>query len=325
MLIRPLPPFNFTLTLRFILSPPAVRDGRIFAPLTDYFNDGEYRRVIRIGGQPVLCGVSDEGSGSRPALRVRILVGPDDAATRRALRLEVIRQFAAGLDPAPFYRLARKDPVLRRLVAHFRGLRIAQALSVYETIISAILEQQVNLTFAHQVKKALIEKHGETVEFEGRRYNAFPKPESLAALTPAEFRKLQISGPKARYIIGISHAIACGKFKPEELRSLPSAAARSCLLKHKGIGPWTAEYVGLRALAHLDNLPASDVGLQRAVQRFYRLRKPPTVGRLNRIAGKWAGWRSYATFYLWLTYWETADWKQNLLNEIYSPDGRSRS
>ena len=317
VLLQPQQPFDFLRTLKFILSPPALLNGRDFSPIMDHFQDGEYRRAIRINGQPVLYGVSEEQNSSLPRLKVRVLAGTGGPGLAHRVQKAVARQFAAELDLAPFYRLAQKDPVLGKLVDRFRGLRIPQTPSVYECVVCAILEQQINLSFAHQVKKALVEAYGGTIEFKGKQYSAFPEPATLAAATPAEFRKLQISGPKARYIIEISRAITEGRVDLEALRSAAPEPARTRLLEHKGVGPWTAEYVCLRALGMPDHLPASDVGLQKAIQLFYRLRKIPSPARVEQLAGKWAGWRSYATFYLWLTYWEQADWKQSLLAEIY--------
>ena len=320
-LIRPLQPFNFLRTLKFILGPPVGLNGRVVEPLMDHFVDGEYRRALRIDGRPVLFAVSEGRISDTPALTVRVLSGPDGRSVRDRVCRVAAQQFATDLDLAPFHRMARNDKVLSKLVRHFRGMRIPQSPSVYECVVCAILEQQVNLTFAHQVKKALVETYGDSVQFEGRNYHAFPEPQTLASATPADLRKLQISGPKARYIIAISRAVAeCG-LNLEGCRSVPSDEARALLVEHKGIGPWTAEYVCLRALGKLDHLPSGDVGLQKSIQLFYRLRKAPTPARVEQIGKKWVGWRSYATFYLWLTYWEKSEWKQRLLAEIYSGNG----
>jgi DNA-3-methyladenine glycosylase II len=324
VLIQPQQPFDFVRTLKFILSPPATLNNRAYEPLMDHFQDGEYRRVIRIDGGLVLYGVVEEQNTSGPALRVRVVKGPRDRSIHQRVQQVVSRQFSTELDLTPFLRMSGNDKVLSQLVDHFLGMRIPQAPSVYECVVCAILEQQVNLTFAHQVKTALVETYGETVEFKGQYYSAFPEPHTLASATEAEFRKLQISGPKARYIIGISRAVADGKVDLEGLRSVPSEEAHARLVEHKGIGPWTAEYVCLRALGKLDHLPSADVGLQKAVQIFYRLRKVPAPARLEQIARKWAGWRSYATFYLWLTYWELPEWKEDLLAKIHSRN-RTRS
>lgn len=306
-------PFDFERTLRFILSPPALLNGRIFDPLLDHFEAGEYRRAAEVNGQPVLYGVRAAGS---TWLEARILAGPDDGATRQAVADLVRRQFATDLDPRPFYRQAASDPVLSRLVRRFRGMRIPQAPDVYETLISAVVEQQVNLSFAHQVKKALIRTYGPSVEFEGRSYDTFPEPASLAITTPAELRKLQVSGPKARYIIELSRAALDGRLDLEALRQIEPSQAHDRLLREKGVGHWTAQYVGLRALGHLDCLPAGDVGLQKVVRRLYGLRKQPSPARIEKLGRAWAGWRSYATFYLWLVYWESEEWKQALAAEI---------
>jgi DNA-3-methyladenine glycosylase II len=325
MLLTPQEPFDFGHTLRFILSPPLLLNRRKFPPLLDYFEEGEYRRVAEIGGRRILIGIRETRRGAKPALRVRVLTEPADAATKQEVRARVERQFSTRLNLAPFCRLAESDSVLTRLVAHFRGMRIPQSLNVYETLVSAILEQQVNLTFAHQVKKALIDTYGKSLEYRGRSYSAFPEPAALAITTRRELRRIQISGPKARYIIAISRAVLDGSFDLEGLRSAEPGVAAARLLEHKGVGPWTAQYVGLRALSHLDCLPAGDVGLQKAIQNFYGLRKQPSPARVEKLARNWAGWRSYATFYLWLTYWEDAAWREKLIEEIRSERQSDRS
>jgi DNA-3-methyladenine glycosylase II len=316
MRVRPREPFNFARTLRFILSPPELLNGRRFPPLLDYFEDGEYRRVADIGGQLALYGVREEIEHGKPTLRIRILAGAADETVGRSVVTQVEGQFSTDLDLTPFYQGAKADPVLRRLCEQFQGMRIPQASTVFETLISAILEQQVNLSFAHQVKKALIETYGGHLDFEGRRYNAFPEPAALAIVTPREFRRLKISGPKARYLIGISRATLDGSLDLEGLRELEPALAHARLMEQKGVGPWTAHYVGLRALGHLDCLPAADVGLRKVIRELYGLPKLPSAARVQKLAERWAGWRSYATFYLWLTYWEDTAWKASLLESV---------
>lgn len=317
-------PFDLTRSLRFVLAPPQLQNGRKFGPLLDHFEEGEYRRVAELDGLQVLLGVSEKIGGRGARLVVRILAGPGDKETLRAAAALVERQFSAGLDISPFYEIARRDPVLSRLVEHFHGMRVPQSTNTFETLISAILEQQINLTFAHKVKKALIDALGRFLEHAGQRYSYFPEPAALAITTPKELLRLQISGPKARYIIGIARAVLDGTLDLEGLRKLDPPAAYSKLLAFKGVGPWTAQYVGMRALGHLDSLPAADVGLQKAVMRFYNLRKQPSPARVTMMSRGWAGWRSYATFYLWLTFWEDRDWNEQLAQEIRGARRRVR-
>ena len=322
MLLRPREPFNLARTLRFILSPPTLLNGRRFSPLLDYFEEGEYRRVADIGEQLALYGVREEIERGRAKLRIRILTGPAEDAVQRAVVSQVERQFSTRLDLTPFYERTKADPVLGLLCEHFRGMRIPQAPTVFETLISAVLEQQVNLSFAHQVKKALVETYGRSLDFGGRRYNAFPEPAALAIATPSELRHLQISGPKARYLIGISRATLDGSLDLEGLRDLEPTHALTRLMEQKGVGAWTAHYVGLRALGHLDCLPAADVGLRKVMHNLYGLRTQPSAARVEKLAQRWIGWRSYATFYLWLTYWEDREWLANLRESIRAREKR---
>lgn len=317
-------PFSLAHTLRFLLSPAKLLHRRHYEPLLDYYEEGEYRRVAELNGQRVLYGVSEPQDMEKPQLQVRVLSGPDDARSLQGLGAIVQRQFSTELDISPFYKLAERDIALSRLVAHFRGMRILQSPSVFETLVSAILERQVNLTFAYQVKKALIEAYGLPLEYEGSRYSCFPEPAALAIATPRQLRRLQISGPKARSLIAIARAVLDGSLDLEGLRQLDPAAADAKLRAHKGVDPATAQYVALRALGHLNCLPAADVALQKAIQRFYGLRKQPTPTRVEQIARAWAGWRSYATFYLWATYCEDRSWNERLAQEIKASRRREK-
>ena len=96
--LRPREPFSFARTLRFVLSPPPLLNGRTFSPILDYFEDDEYRRVAEIGGQPILYGVSEQRQASGAALRIRVLTGPTDCMTQAALCALVERQFSITLD-----------------------------------------------------------------------------------------------------------------------------------------------------------------------------------------------------------------------------------
>ena len=61
-----------------------------------------------------------------------------------------------------------------------------------------------------------------------------------------------------------------------------------------GIGPWTAQYVAMRALGEPDALPTRDLGLVRALA----LEDPH---ELEERSQAWRPWRAYAAMYLWNT------------------------
>ena len=65
---------------------------------------------------------------------------------------------------------------------------------------------------------------------------------------------------------------------------------RRTLLALPGIGPWTADYIALRALGHPDVWLPTDVGVRNALARH------PDAGITPE---GWAPWRSYALLHLW--------------------------
>jgi AraC family transcriptional regulator of adaptative response / DNA-3-methyladenine glycosylase II len=64
-----------------------------------------------------------------------------------------------------------------------------------------------------------------------------------------------------------------------------------------GIGPWTAQYVAMRALREPDAFPASDLGLLRAMETS---EGRPSPAALSATAEAWRPWRAYAALRLWM-------------------------
>ena len=59
-----------------------------------------------------------------------------------------------------------------------------------------------------------------------------------------------------------------------------------------GIGPWTANYIAMRALNDPDAFPSSDLGLLKAAG----IASPR---KLTDLAETWRPWRAYAAMHLW--------------------------
>ena len=62
-----------------------------------------------------------------------------------------------------------------------------------------------------------------------------------------------------------------------------------------GIGDWTAQYVAMRGLKFPDALPASDLGLLKAIDA----NGGTSAKELRDRAEAWRPWRAYAAMALW--------------------------
>ena len=113
----------------------------------DLVEGGRYCRLLAAGRQIALATVTNEGAVTRPRLAVT-LHSPSRAPLRVAdFEAQLRHILCTDLDLGPFYRLARKDGMLTPLVSRFRGLRITSSPTLFEALVTAVLSQQVNLSF----------------------------------------------------------------------------------------------------------------------------------------------------------------------------------
>ena len=126
-----------------------------------------------------------------------------------------------------------------------------------------------------------------------------PTPESLLALTAEQLRTAGLSGAKAKYVHGLAEAIVGGHVSLDTLEHLPDDDVIATLSTIKGVGRWSAQMILLFRLNRPDVWPTGDIGIVRALERHYRMRKTPTLKRLEKLGDPWRPYRSVAAWYLW--------------------------
>jgi 3-methyladenine DNA glycosylase/8-oxoguanine DNA glycosylase len=124
-------------------------------------------------------------------------------------------------------------------------------------------------------------------------------PARVARLRDDEMRAVGLSSQKIGYIRDLCARIADGRLSLAAFDALPDEEVIAALTEVKGIGRWTAEMFLMFRLHRPDVLPVGDLGIVRAVQKAYGLRKTPTAARLTRIGESWRPYRSIACWYLW--------------------------
>ncbi|TVY10539.1 DNA-3-methyladenine glycosylase family protein [Paenibacillus cremeus] len=260
--------------------------------------------LIPLAGQasevPPLVEISGEEEG---VLRVRFL--GDDASEQKAeMRAAVARYvrewFDLDADLSAFYELARQDALLSKVIDRFSGLRIMGIPNLFEALCWGIIGQQINLTFAYTLKRRLVEMFGRSVEWNGRTFWTFPKPEDIAELALGDLTALQLTGKKSEYLLGVARLMAEGGLtKAQLVEAGDLKAAEKRLVSIRGIGPWTANYVLMRCLRMPAAFPIEDVGLHNAIKHLLGLEKKPTLEDIRRLSLGWTNLEAYATFYLW--------------------------
>jgi DNA-3-methyladenine glycosylase II len=193
------------------------------------------------------------------------------------------------------------DEFGQELIGGFRGLRPVLLPDLFETIVWAIIGQQINVIFAARCKRAFVETFGTHFEVDGDPWMLFPTPEQVVEIDEARLAEIQFSRQKSRYILNLAREIVEGRLDLNALLETPPQAAQERLEQLTGIGRWTAEYVLMRGIGHPDIIPAGDGGLRRIVGQRYGLGRLASEDEVRTIAERWAGWRGYFAFYLWFT------------------------
>jgi len=116
---------------------------------------------------------------------------------------------------------------------------------------------------------------------------------------PATLRSVGLSTQKASYVRDVCERSVAGLVDFDRLEGLSDDAVIETLTQIRGIGRWSAEMFLMFRLHRPDVLPVGDLGIVKAIQRAYRLRKPPTAGKMLEIGRRWQPYRSVASWYLW--------------------------
>lgn len=267
------------------------------------------RRPLRLAGIPVVAEFDLTGAGTM-GLRLVSLQG-QAARPRRAktsLLDELTRQtrFLWGLDDdaAGYLAAMSADPDLAPLRKRFGGLRILRAPDVYEALLVAVMGQQVSVRAAQSIRYRLMENLGTRIivsdSREEEHYALYPSPQQLIEAGEGGLRAQGVSRQKAATLLGIARRAAEGELERSAWTTLSDEEALKRLCEIKGVGRWTAEIVLMRGLGRPDIFPAGDLGLQAALQELWGLPERPSEKAAREIAERWAGWRSYAAFYLWM-------------------------
>ena len=124
-------------------------------------------------------------------------------------------------------------------------------------------------------------------------------PKDLAKLTPADLRRLGLSGAKAATLLDLTDRLLSGALDLGALASVSDEEAIVNLCVVPGIGRWTAQMFLIHQLHRPDVLPAGDLGIRHAVQQGYGWPHLPTVHDVDDFGTRWRPHRTFAAALLW--------------------------
>jgi AraC family transcriptional regulator, regulatory protein of adaptative response / DNA-3-methyladenine glycosylase II len=269
-------PFRRPLDLASMLDYLAARA----IPGVESVHGDTYRRTLALPNGAARAEIRP-GGDSYLLCRLELAHQRDLVAAVARLR----RLLDLDADPSAVDAALGARPELATLVTKRPGLRSPGTVDGFELAVRAVVSQQISVAGAGQVLARLVGQAGPAV-FPDEPSRLFPTAAQLAAQDRSEMPM-----PKARAATLHALAEATGGGAMALDPGADRAVARAALGEVPGIGPWTADYVVMRALGDPDILLATDLGVRRAARSLDL--------DLNGGRPDWAPWRSYATHHLW--------------------------
>jgi DNA-3-methyladenine glycosylase II len=280
-------PFNPPLDWQHLLGFIA---GRMSAGV-EAVEDGVYHRTLEWQGSTGSLSVSLAPQSPHLIATFR----GDVARHADTLIIRISHLFDVYAQPSEIAARLSVDPWMATLVSAQPGLRVPGTFSAFELVVRTIVGQQVSVKGATTIVGRMVQRAGTRLEGSPVEHLnwLFPTPEALAQ---ADLHKVGMPNKRIDTVQRLAAAVACGALQLEGLGG-DYTRLRQQLLAMPGIGPWTVEYIAMRAWRDPDAWPGSDLVLMNVMTR-----QDPNLTRLalhTLRADAWKPYRAYAAMHLW--------------------------
>ena len=284
--LRPRPPFRLDLTVWALRRRAQNR--------IDNWDGSTYRRALLVDDSPLELAVTQVGPANTPRLQV-VLSGPHvPGSAEAAARSALARLLGLDLDLSGFYADTARDSALNELADRYRGVKPPRFLTIFECLLNAVACQQFSLEAGLTLLSRLAANAGACVGV----LHTFPAPADVVGLPRPALRKLGFSQRKAETILELARAAVAGELELERFEQQDDAAVVKALMRRRGIGRWSADYVLLRGLGRLNIFPQNDVGALNGLRSY--LAATGRVDDPSLALARWAPHAGLAYFHLLL-------------------------
>jgi DNA-3-methyladenine glycosylase II len=241
--------------------------------------DGDYETQVGVE-------VRQDDDGVHGVVRGEAELSVAERQTARVLSLDH--------DARDYDRVGERDPVVKRLQSVAPGLRPPLFYSPYEAAVWAVLSARRPSWQMDRVRSELAQAHGRVFQLAGMPLAALPTPSALLRVTRFD----GIDEARLSRLHGVARAAADGLLDAATLRAMDPQEAMTALQQLKGIGPFYAALVVIRATGATDVLPTNEPKALELAGRLYGDGTPLSVERFREVAEAWRPWRTWCTVLL---------------------------
>jgi AraC family transcriptional regulator of adaptative response / DNA-3-methyladenine glycosylase II len=247
----------------------------------EWFEDGVMHRVVAINGKVGQITISNDANDSTLVVEIDF----PDISSIRTIITRVRNLFDLDSDPVIIAHTLGIDPDLKKLLQKYPGIRLPSGWDPFEVSVGVILGQVVSIERGRTLVANLIEIAGKDsgIVVNGKHVKLFPTP---VEIVEADLNRLKTTQSRKQALIEFCKAVISNRISLEPTQDVE--AFKEKLLAIKGIGPWTAHYIALKALRDADSLPSTDLILGKVLKVHSR----EALARMS-------PWRAYIAALLW--------------------------
>jgi DNA-3-methyladenine glycosylase II len=183
----------------------------------------------------------------------------------------------------------KNDAVMAQLIRESGPIKLKRNRNYFKVLCNAIIGQQISVAAADAI----------TTRFNNLFDGSSPTSQEVMKLAEIDLRKVGLSKQKVAYLKDLSFHFYEKNLRPHRLHYMDNDEVICQLTQVHGVGRWTAEMFLIFSLNRPDVLPVGDLGLQLALKKLYRMRKLPSVKRMQSIGKKWNPFETVGTWYAW--------------------------
>ena len=186
-----------------------------------------------------------------------------------------------------------RDERLAPLVKRTPGMRVPGAFSGFEVGLRAIIGQQVTVKSATTIACRFVKAFGESFVSPHPELNRLsPSASRIAQAGVDDVATLGIMSARSKSIIALAQSQVSGAIALDNgVHQNPDELIKR-LTDLPGIGPWTAEYIAMRALRWSDAFPKEDIAVRNNLGGV-------SAKQADQMSQRWRPWRSYAVLHIW--------------------------
>jgi DNA-3-methyladenine glycosylase II len=280
-------PFDFDQTLRFLGGFNPMQGEQAVGPRS-------LTKAVYAAGQPIVFRVDSSGTTEHPELTYTIYSDTPIGADVEQAAIDRMRFFlSVDDDLQTFYKIGKEDEHFAPVIERLYGYHQVKFLTPFENACWAVLTQRNQISIAKKMKLALVDALSSSLTVEDIKYAAFPEPHMLLEAGEAEIGKLIHHDQKAAYLASVAKSF--NRADESFLREGPIEQVEAWLRSIHGIGEWSAMFILVRGLGHVEFLPIEKRLLAAASERYQQVVDERV---LTQLAEPYGNWRGYWAHYL---------------------------